>query len=324
MRYVLSWFACWSLVGLALATEPAGLPPVPHPADNPPTPEKIELGKQLYFDPRLSVDKTVACATCHDPAKGWSNGEAVATGINSLKGGRSSPTVINSAYYTFQFWDGRAKTLEDQALGPIQNPIEMNMKLDDVVKRLNEIQGYKDQFQKVFGTDVTPEGMAKAIAAFERTVLSGDAPFDKFKAGDTAALSASAQRGMKLFFGKANCTACHQGANFTDSAFHNIGLESADVGRKEISKLAGDHGAMKTPTLREIAKTAPYMHDGSLKTLEEVVQHYKKGGNGNPFQDEELFPLKLSDEDVADLVTFLKEGLSSASYPNIAKPDLPK
>ncbi len=323
LRLFLSVAFCALSLSL-FAAEPAGLPPVEHPKDNPPTPEKIALGKQLYFDPRLSADDTISCASCHDPAKGWSNGEQFATGVGNLKGGRNSPTVINSAYFKFQFWDGRAKTLEEQALGPIQNPIEMKMTIGDVLPKLNKIAGYKEQFQKVFQTDVTEAGIAKAIAAFERTVLSGDAPYDKFKAGDTAALSEAAQRGMKLFFGKANCSACHSGPNLTDSAFHNIGLESADEGRFTISKMTGDKGAMKTPTLREIARTAPYMHNGSLKTLEEVVAHYVKGGNNNPAQDEEIFPLKISKEDEADLVTFMKEGLASASYPMIEKPELPQ
>ena len=277
----------------AFAAEPAGLPPVAHPKDNPPSEEKILLGKQLYFDPRLSSDGTISCASCHDPKKGWSNGEAVATGVGGQKGGRSAPTVINSAYFKFQFWDGRAGSLEEQALGPIQNPIEMNLTLEQVVEKLNGIPGYKEQFQKVFGTDVTSEGIAKAIAAFERTVLSGDAPYDKFKAGDKSALSEAAQRGMKLFFGKANCSACHSGHSFTDFAFHNIGYDSEDVGRVAISKLKGDTGAMKTPTLRDIAKSGPYMHNGGLATLEDVVAHYNKGGNGNPQQDEEIYPLGL-------------------------------
>ncbi len=323
LRLLLCASICLSVCDL-WAAEPAGLPPVEHPKDNLPTPEKIALGKQLYFDPRLSSDDTISCASCHDPAKGWSNGDQFATGVGNLKGGRNSPTVINSAYYKLQFWDGRAKTLEEQALGPIQNPVEMKMTLDDVLPKLNKIAGYKEQFQKVFGTDVTEIGIAKAIAAFERTVLSGDAPYDKFKAGDKTALSEAAQRGMKLFFGKANCSACHSGPNFSDSAFHNIGLDSADEGRFVISKMCGDKGAMKTPTLREIARTAPYMHNGSLKTLEEVVAHYVKGGNNNPTQDEEIFPLKITKEDEADLVTFMKEGLASASYPMIEKPELPK
>ena len=307
-----------------MAAEPAGLPPVVHPKDNAPTPEKISLGKQLYFDGRLSADNKVSCASCHDPAKGFSNGEQFATGVEGKKGGRNSPTVINAAYGNLQFWDGRAKSLEDQALGPIQNPIEMNMTLDAVVAKLNGIEGYKKQFQQVFGTDVTSDGIAKAIACYERTVLCGDAPYDKFKAGDKAALSESAARGMKLFFGKANCSACHAGASFSDNGFHNIGLPSTDDGRAAINKSVGDKGAFKTPTLRDIARSGPYMHDGSLKTLEEVVAQYNKGGTPNPQLDEEIFPLKLTDTEAADLLNFLKEGLASASYPNHTAPELPK
>jgi cytochrome c peroxidase len=307
----------------ACTAEPAGLPPISYPKDNLPTDEKIALGKQLYFDGRLSSDNKVSCASCHDPAKGFSNGDQFATGVEGKKGGRNSPTVINAALQQFQFWDGRAKSLEEQALGPIQNPIEMNMPLEAVVARLNGIEGYKTQFQKVFGTEVTSAGIGKAIAAYERTILSGDAPYDRFKAGDQAALSLAAQRGMKLFFGKANCVACHAGPNFTDNGFHNIGLPGTDEGRAAISKSLGDKGSFKTPTLREIARTAPYMHDGSLKTLEEVIAHYIKGGTPGPQVDEELFPLKLSTDDAADLITFLKEGLSSSSYPAHTAPELP-
>jgi len=308
----------------AFAAEPAGLPPVQHPKDNLPTPEKIALGKQLYFDGRLSADNKVSCASCHDPAKGFSNGDQFATGVEGKKSGRNSPTVINTAYQKFQFWDGRAKTLEEQALGPIQNPIEMNLTLEAAVAKLNGIEGYKSQFKAVFGTDVTADGIGKAIAAYERTVLSGDAPYDKFKAGDKTALSESAQRGMKLFFGKANCSACHAGPNFTDNGFHNIGVPGTDAGREAISKFVGDKGAFKTPTLREIARTAPYMHDGSMKTLEEVVAHYNKGGTPHDQLDEEIFPLKLTPEQVADLVAFMRDGLASASYPAHTAPELPK
>jgi len=307
---------------------PKGLPPLRIPDDNPMTPAKVALGKQLYFDKRMSVDNSVSCASCHDPKKGWSNAEQFATGVGGQKGGRNAPTVLNSAYFSLQFWDGRAKHLEGQALGPIQNPIEMNMKLDQVVERLNKIEGYKQQFQKVFNTDVTGEGIAKAIAAFERTVLSGDAPYDRFKAGDKTALSDAAQRGMKVFFNKANCSACHTSSNFSDGAFHNIGIgmsaKEPDLGRFVHTKLPGDRGAFRTPTLREIARTGPYMHDGSMKTLEEIVDWYNKGGHPNPQLDEEIFPLKLSDQDQADLVTFLKEGLSSDTYPDIEPPELPK
>ena len=307
-----------------VAAEPAGLPPVSHPKDNPPTAEKISLGKQLFFDGRLSADNKVSCASCHDPAKGFSNGEQFATGVEGQKGGRNSPTIINSAYGKLQFWDGRAKNLEDQAMGPVQNPIEMKMTVEAVVAKLNAIEDYKKQFQQVFGSDVTSDGMAKAIAAYERTVLSGDAPFDKFKAGDKAALSEAAARGMKLFLGKANCSACHAGASFTDNSFHNIGVLGTDEGRATINKSVGDKAAFKTPTLREIVRSAPYMHDGSMKTLEEVVAHYNKGGSPHPQLDEELFPLKLTEAEAADLVTFLKEGLASASYPAHTAPELPK
>lgn len=307
---------------------PKGLAPLRIPEDNPMTPEKVALGKQLYFDKRLSTDNTVSCASCHDPKKGWSNAEQFATGVGGQKGGRNAPTILNSAYFAMQFWDGRAKHLEGQALGPIENPIEMNMKLDKVVERLSKIKGYRDQFKKVFNSEVTGEGIAKAIAAFERTVLSGDAPYDRFKAGDKTALSEEAQRGMKVFFNKANCSACHTGPNFSDGAFHNIGIgltaKEPDLGRFVHSKVAGDRGAFRTPTLREVARTAPYMHDGSLKTLEEVVDWYNKGGHSNPQLDEEIFPLKLTAQDKTDLITFLKEGLSSESYPDIEPPELPQ
>jgi cytochrome c peroxidase len=306
---------------------PLGLKPVPVPADNPMTPEKVELGKQLYFDPRLSCDDTVSCASCHDPKKGWSNSSQFATGVRNQVGGRSAPTIINAAYSDLQFWDGRAHRLEGQALGPIQNPIEMDHKLEECVVKLNKLKGYREQFQKVFGTDVTQENIAKAIAAFERTILSGNAPYDKFKAGDQNVLSAAAQRGMKLFFGKGHCSACHTGPNFSDASFHNIGVgmkaTKPDMGRYEVTKVEGDKGAFKTPTLREVARHAPYMHDGSIKTLEDVVDHYDKGGIANPQLDEEIFPLKLTAQEKADLVTFMKEGLSSPDYPDIAPPKLP-
>lgn len=310
--------------GVAICAETTGAPQVVHPKGNPTSPEKVALGQQLYFDGRLSADNKVSCASCHDPAKGFSNGEQFATGVEGKKGGRNSPTVINSAFQNFQFWDGRAGSLEEQALGPIQNPIEMNMELQAVVTKLNAIKGYREQFQKVFGTDVTAEGIAKALAAYERTIVSFDAPYDKFKAGDKTALSESAQRGMKLFFNKARCSACHTGPNFTDNGFHNIGVPGNDEGRTVVTKSLGDKGAFKTPTLREIAKSAPYMHDGSMKTLEEVVAHYAKGGTPHPQLDEELYPLKLTPDEVTDLVTFMKEGLSSPTYPNHKAPELPQ
>lgn len=307
---------------------PAGLPPVVHPKDNPSTPEKIALGKQLYWDKRLSKDSTISCASCHDPKKGWSNGDQFATGVGLKKGGRNSPTVLNSAYNRFQFWDGREPSLEAQAVGPIQNPIEMSMTEEVVVERLNKIAGYKAQFQEVFGTDVTLKNIGKAIAAYERTVLAGDSPYDRYKAGDEKALSEAALRGRRVFFNKALCSACHSGPNFTDNGFHNVGVgmdkKDYDVGRFAVQKLGGNRGAFKTPTLRDIARSAPYMHDGSMKTLEEVVEHYNKGGIDNPYLSEDIFPLKLTDQEKKDLVTFLKEGLTSGDYPMHEAPELPE
>jgi len=328
-------FICCVFAAAAEASEPfvlevpLGLKPLTANPDNEITQEKIELGKQLYFDTRLSKDDSVSCASCHDPKKGWSNGAAVATGIGGQKGGRSAPTIINAAYQKFQFWDGRADFVEGQALGPIQNPIEMNMPLDELVAKLSGIQGYREQFKQVFGSDeIKSEHIAQAIAAFERTILSGNAPYDRFKAGDKTALSESAQRGMKLFFGKAHCSACHVGANFTDGAFHNLGVsikhEKPDAGRFELTKLEGDRASFKTPTLREIARTAPYMHDGSLSTLEDVVEYYSKGGTDNPQLDEEIFVLNLTAQEKSDLVTFLKEGTASPEYPDVEPPQLPE
>jgi cytochrome c peroxidase len=219
--------------------------------------------------------------------------------------------------------------LEGQALGPIQNPIEMDLTLPELVAKLDKIDGYREQFQSVFGTDVTAENVARAIAAFERTVLSGNAPYDRFEAGDEKALSPAAKRGRDVFFNKAQSSSCHAGANFTDGAFHNIGVgieneEQPDLGRHTVTELEGDRSAFKTPTLREIARTAPYMHDGRFKTLEEVVEYYNKGGAPNPQLDEAIFALHLDKQQMADLVTFLKEGLSSPDYPEIESPELPE
>jgi len=307
---------------------PRGLKAVKIPADNPLTAEKIELGKQLFFDKRLSIDNTVSCASCHDPEHGWSNNDRFATGFKKQQGGRSAPTIINSAYQHFQFWDGRATGLEGQALGPIENPIEMAMPMDKLLPKLNDIKGYREQFEAVFGGPANNDRIAQAIAAFERTILSGDAPFDRYKAGDTKALSEAAERGRKVFFNKASCSACHSGPNFSDGAFHNIGIgmtaDEPDLGRFASTDIEGDRGSFKTPTLREITRTAPYMHDGSLKTLEDVVDYYDRGGNDNPYLDEEIFKLGLTEQQKKDLVTFLKEGLGSPNYPNVKPPKLPE
>lgn len=321
-----------SAIGTTASAEdnriPLGLKAPRLPKDNPQTEAKIELGKQLYFDPRLSADNTVSCASCHDPKKGWSNGEATAEGVDGQRGDRSSPTILNSAFHKLQFWDGRSGSLEDQALGPIANPIEMNLPVEEAVKRIKAIDGYAKQFDAVFDDGVTAENLAKAIASFERTVVSGNSPYDRFKAGDESALSEQAQIGMKLFFGKANCSACHAGTHLSDGGFHNLGVgfdgKFADAGREAISKMEGDRGSFKTPPLRDIARTAPYMHDGSMKTLEEVVDYYDKGGTANDYLDEEIFELKFTDEKKAALLAFLKEGLTSDDYPDIEPPKLPE
>ena len=323
-------------------TVPAGLPPVAAviPASNPMTKGKVDLGKQLYFDQRISKDGTVSCASCHDPAKGWTDNMKTSVGIKGQKGGRNAPTVLNTVYGRTMFWDGRAPSLEGQAQGPIQNKIEMgDQSYKEIIERLRGISGYREQFQKVFGTDITLDGMAKAIAAFERTALSGNSAYDKYNTGDPEkpetfkALSESQKRGMVLFglrlneedpfkvdaalLKKANCTACHAGANFTDEQFHNIGVGAdektgklADIGRWEISPIGSknpaEKGAFKTPTVRDITRTGPYMHDGSEKTLEQVVEYYNKGGNKNPFLDADMKPLNLTDREKADVVEFMK------------------
>ncbi len=280
------------------------------PTDNPLTSAKIELGKFLFFDPRLSVDDTVSCASCHSPQFGFSNGFATAIGVKGQRGGRSSPVAINRAFSTLQFWDGRAASLEDQALGPIQASIEMGHDLKAVVAKLNGIPGYPELFRKAFGTDVRSEGIAKAIASFERTLLSGNSPFDRFEAGDMSALSLAARRGLEIFRTKANCTSCHEGFNFTDEGFHNIGVgmdkPKPDLGRFAVTKKDADRGAFKSPTLRDAVLSAPYMHDGSLKTLEEVIELYNRGGTKNSWLDEKIKPLGLTAQNKQDLLAFLK------------------
>ena len=311
---------------------PLGLPPVQWPADNPYTHEKAELGKLLYFDPRLSSDATVSCASCHAPEKGYTDCAPVSTGIKQQKGGRSAPTVINRAYTTLQFWDGRASSLEEQAKWPLANPIEMTNEQeadkahDAAMGRLRQIPGYVALFEKAYGDrTVTLDQVAKAIATFERTVVSGNAPYDRYKAGETKAMTTAQVNGMKLFFGKARCDSCHLGFNFSDESFMNIGIgwekgEPADLGRFKVTGREEDKGAFKTPTLRDIPLTGPYMHDGSMATLEEVVEHYNQGGIKNPYLSQSMKPLGLTDEEQADLIDFLKNGLNGEGWQQIKTP----
>jgi cytochrome c peroxidase len=312
----------------ALPVVPLGLKKPPIPADNPMTPEKVELGKMLYFDKRVSKDGTISCATCHDPKHGWAENKPTSTGIRGQKGGRNAPTVINAAYATSQFWDGRAASLEEQAVGPVGNPIEMGSSMAEVIERLAKIPEYERRFKQVFGTGVTEEGFAKAIAAFERTVLSGDSAYDRFQAGDENALTAAQKRGWKTFQ-KAGCVNCHTPPLFSNYEFHNAGVDShksnPDEGRKAVTKKDEDMGAFRVPSLRDVAKTGPYFHDGSAKTLEEAVALMAAGGKDNPHRSSDFDMVreaKLTAKDRKDLVEFLKA--LTGNYPIVEPPKLPE
>ena len=287
------------------------LPKMPIPAHNLQTDAKVELGKMLFFDTRLSKGNAISCAFCHNPGTGWADARQFSVGVGGGLGGRQAPTVLNTGYQSLQFWDGRAGSLEEQALGPIQNPIEMAETLPNVVKKLSAVPEYKKRFREVFGTEVSAEGIARAIAAFERTVVSTSSHYDKYLAGDKAAMSEAAVRGLGLFTGKARCALCHNSPNFTDNKFHNIGISQTgplkeDVGRYAVTRQEQDRGAFKTPTLRSVALTAPYMHTGGFKTLEEVMEFYNKGGEAVPGKDVFMTPLNLADREKKDLVEFLK------------------
>jgi cytochrome c peroxidase len=305
---------------------------------NPLTRAKIELGRQLYFDPRLSADATVSCASCHNPAEGYSAHTKTGVGIRGQLGGRNSPVSFNRILSGPQFWDGRADSLEAQAVGPIANPIEMGFTHEGVVKRLGEMPVYKRQFEAIFG-ELTIDRVGQAIAAFERVLVTAPSPYDhgeqlrafagldpddiaedadlsaKYAAAKAAAeaqpMSEEARRGRDIFFTeKGNCTACHVGANLADEQYHNIGIgmdkPEPDPGRFAVTKNPKDTGAFKTPTVRNVALSAPYMHDGSVATLEEVVEWYDKGGHANPHLSGKIRPLNLSAQDKADLVAFMK------------------
>jgi cytochrome c peroxidase len=319
---------------LLLIKAPLGLPPVPVPADNPPTAETVSLGRRLYYDPALSADNTVSCASCHAAQTGFTDTRPVSVGVGGKKGTRHSPTVINSAYNYLQFWDGRAPSLEEQAKGPMINPVEMATTHADVVKRLQADPKYIAWFKEAWGTDgITIDLVVKSIASFERTVLSGNSPFDRFYYGhDKKALSASAQRGFKLFVDpkKGNCAVCHtigkEYALFTDNQFHNLGIGAdtrgnmVDVGRFEQTKNEADWGAFKTPTLRNIAQRAPYMHDGTFPTLKDALGHYIGGGNLNPHLDKQIHALDfLTFDERDDMLAFL-ESLTAPLPENVGPP----
>ncbi|MGH7205377.1 MAG: cytochrome-c peroxidase [Nitrospiraceae bacterium] len=307
--------------------QPLGqLPNVRIPSQNLQFDAKVALGKLLFFDSRLSKDGSVSCASCHVPAAGFSDPRQFSLGVGGKQGGRNAPPALNAAYNHLQFWDGRAGSLEEQALGPIQNPIEMSETLEGIVKKLSKNKVYQFRFRAVFGGDVSPDNIAKAIAAFERTLISTNSPFDQFIGGDKSALSEAAQRGLELFQGKARCVLCHNGPNFTDNKFHNIGVPQTgplkeDVGRYAVTKRESDRGAFKTPSLRSIALTAPYMHTGGFKTLEEVMEFYNKGGELVTGKDAFMTALNLTDQEKKDLVEFMNS--LTGELKNMSLPKLP-
>jgi cytochrome c peroxidase len=299
-----------------------------------PTPARVRLGRWLFYDVRLSRDNTVACATCHVPEKAFSIDRANGIGIHGQRTRRKPPALLNlaAAFYPWTFRDGRARNLEEQALQPISNPSEMGNSAENLVATLRGISEYRPYFAAAFGTgDITPARVAQAIADYERTRLSGNSPWDRWRRyRDESAVSNEVKRGHRLFFGRAGCNQCHIGGNFTDSSFHNIGIgwnaathRFGDVGRALVTNRSVDRGAFKTPTLRDVAKHPPYMHNGSVATLRDVIVIYNRGGTKNPFLDHRLKPLNLSERDMDDLLAFLRaldgEGYADASpgvFPN--------
>jgi len=282
---------------------------VPAPKVNAITPERIELGKLLYFDTRLSRDNSVSCATCHHPANGWADKESKAVGIEGRRGPRNSPTVLNTGYQNRQFWDGRVKTLEQQAVGPIQADVEMDMQLPVLINKLKGIKGYVELFEKAYPKEgITEDTLAKAIATFERTVVSTEAPFDRYIKGDKSAISKEAKKGFELFKGKAHCVDCHDKFNFSDGSFHNIALGDADEGRYRMKRRVAWYHAFKTPTLRDITKSDPYFHDGSVKTLEEASAICSNGGRfkHDPKKSTYIKDRGLNRDEIEELVIFMQ------------------
>ncbi len=282
---------------------------VPQGKNNISTPERVELGKNLFFDPRLSGSNFISCATCHNPSLGWSDAQPTAIGHGMGTLDRSTPTILNTAYQRFQFWDGRARSLEKQALGPIEAGGEMSQSLDLLIPELQAIPGYVTLFEAAYpGEGVSKKTIAKAISAFERTIVSSESAFDRWLKGVDGVMSDEAIKGFEIFKGKANCTACHDGFNFSDNGFHNIGLKDMeDMGRYAIKPIKVLKGAFKTPTLRDIDLTSPYMHNGAYKTLDEVVDHYDAGGFKNAGTlSPNMKKLNLSKKERKAIVAFLK------------------
>jgi cytochrome c peroxidase len=310
MLELLSWILL--LVGGQGLQIPLGLDSyMPTPEENPLTPKKAALGRELFRDPLLSRDHQISCATCHDPARGFSDNRPVAVGVFGRQGNRRVPRIVNRGYGKAFFWDGRIATLEEQVLQPILSAKEMDLTLEEAVARLDGVPRYRQLFSEVFERDISDHDLARALASYVRTILAGDSPYDRHLQGNAEALSEEARQGLRIFRGKGNCTLCHLGPNLTDEGFHNTGIawregRFDDDGRHIVTRNDSERGSFKTPTLREVARTPPYMHDGSLATLEEVIAYYDRGGNRNPQLDPEMRPLGLTREETRALAAFLR------------------
>ena len=313
-------FACVLIAFLPSSTQdqarpfevapPAGLPELVAPKDNPMTPASYALGRRLFFDKRLSKDSTVSCATCHDPKHGFASPDVRSKGVDGNLAQRHTPMILNRGFGKLHSWDGRASTLEAQMLLPISNPLEMGLELADAVKRLRADESYVAEFQRVYGGAPSQDTLGKALASFVRNLTIGDSPVDRFQKGEREALNVDERAGQWVFESKGGCWKCHTPPLYSDEDFHNTGVgadqKERDVGRYAITKRSEDRGRFKTPTLRALTMTAPYMHDGSIATLEEVVAFYNRGGNKNSNLSPKIKPLGLTDEEARRLVVFLK------------------
>lgn len=297
---------------------------IPAPSGNAMTPARVRLGKKLFFDPRLSGSQTMSCASCHNPSLSWTDGNPVALGNGMKPLTRRTPTLLNVAWATSLFWDGRVKTLEEQALIPITAPAEMNGSLAMMTGRLQMIRGYKALFAAAYpGEPISPPVVAKALAAFERSIVSGTAPFDRWVAGDERAISAEAKEGFRLFNGKARCADCHSTWRFTDDSLHDIGWRaSADSGRARDERRVAALFAFKTPTLRNVVERSPYMHDGTAEDLEDVIEFYDRGGERRPSLSPKMHKLRLTEDEEGSLMAFLRT-LTSVD-PTLTLPVLPR